>query len=283
MNDGEVAHEVEQGHGLTHAGAARKDHQVARDGAQHGLEVLPRHGQARVLSCGLIVFPALDQLLHRRVPPGGVLARVEGGLERQQPGRGGLDHLFGVRVLGVAHRSHLRTGLDRLPQLPLVADDLGVVRGVRRRRHALDQGVQVGRAADLRDFATAGEFLPQRDRVDRLALAVHVDDGAVDRLVGGLVELVALEDLHDLGDGVLGQLHPAEDGLLGVLVLRRDPLKVGGRRPEGVGSIAVAVLRRQHRGIALEEVAFAGRCPGCHAVHQVSSLRGLGSARRPVS
>jgi hypothetical protein len=46
--------------------------------------------------------------------------------------------------------------------------------------------------------------------------------------VGGAVENVRAgrsEDSYDLGDGVLGQQHAAEDGLLGVQILRRDAFK----------------------------------------------------------
>ena len=105
--------------------------------------------------------------------------------------------------------------------------DLGVVLGVGRGRHRLDQGVQVRGAADPGDLAAPGQLGGDRDRVGRLALGVEVEDRLVDGLVGGPVEVVALDDLDDIGDGVLGQQHAAEDGLFGVEVLGRDALEAG--------------------------------------------------------
>src|SRR4051794_31327465 len=104
-------------------------------------------------------------------------------------------------------------------------DDLGVVLGVGRGRHRLDERVQVRSAADLVDLAALGEFGGDGDGVGRLALRVDVEDRLVDRLVRGLVEVVALEDLDDVGDGVLGQQHAAQYRLLGVQILRRHPLE----------------------------------------------------------
>lgn len=59
------------------------------------------------------------------------------------------------------------------------------------------------------------------------ALGVEVEDRLVDGLVRGAVEVMALDDLHDIGDGVLGQEHAAEDRLLGIEVLGRHPLETG--------------------------------------------------------
>lgn len=46
--------------------------------------------------------------------------------------------------------------------------------------------------------------------------------------MGGTVEVLALEDLDDIRDRVLGQQHAAEHGLLGVQVLRGDALETAG-------------------------------------------------------
>lgn len=58
-------------------------------------------------------------------------------------------------------------------------------------------------------------------------LGVQVENRRVDGLVGRAVEVMALDDLHDVGDGVLGEQHAAQDGLLGVEILRRHPLEAG--------------------------------------------------------
>ena len=89
-----------------------------------------------------------------------------------------------------------------------------------------------------------------RDWVGRLALAVQVEDRLVDRLVGGAVHVVAERDLDDVGDGVLGQQHAAEDGLLGRDVLRRgpDPRPAHDRRadPEAQPRSHAALPLRTH-------------------------------------
>ena len=87
-----------------------------------------------------------------------------------------------------------------------------------------DQRVQVGLAADPGQVAALGQLVGDGDRVGRLAAAVEVEDRVVDQLVRRAVEVVALEHLDAVGDGVLGQQHAAEHGLLGVDVLRRHPV-----------------------------------------------------------
>ena len=62
------------------------------------------------------------------------------------------------------------------------------------------------------------------DRVDRLAPAVEVDHRVEDGLVRRAVEVGAADRLDHVGDGVLGEQHRAEHGLLGVVVLGRHPV-----------------------------------------------------------
>ena len=93
--------------------------------------------------------------------------------------------------------------------------------------------MQVGRAADAAELADAGELGGDGDGVGRLAAAVEVEDGGVDELVGGAVEVALAQGLDDVGDRVLAQQHRAEDGLLGRDVLRRG----------AVGGAAVVVAR----------------------------------------
>ena len=91
-------------------------------------------------------------------------------------------------------------------------------------------GVQVGLAADPLQVAALGQLVGDGDRVGRLAAAVEVEDRVVDQLVGGPVEVGAAQSLDAVGDRVLGQQHAAEDGLLGVDVLRGNPLVAAGVR-----------------------------------------------------
>ena len=108
--------------------------------------------------------------------------------------------------------------------------DAGVVAGVGRGGHRLQQGVQVRRAADPAELAALLQLGRDRHRVGRLAAAVEVEDGLVDQLVRRPVEVVPAHDLDDVGDGVLGQQHAAEDGLLGGEVLRWGAAQLAGRR-----------------------------------------------------
>ena len=134
----------------------------------------------------------------------------------------------------VAHLDDAGAGRDQPAQRRPVGDDLGVVAGVGRRRDQRDQRVQVGRAADA-DAAvpTAGQLGGDGDGVGRLAAAVEVEDRVVDLLVGGAVEVAGPQHLDDVGDGVLGQHHRAEHGLLGLDGLGRRAVELAraGARP----------------------------------------------------
>ena len=94
--------------------------------------------------------------------------------------------------------------------------------------------MEVGLAADAPEVAALGQLIADGDGVGGLAATVEVEDGVVDELVGGTVEVGALELLDAVGDRVLGQEHAAEDGLLGPDVLRRETVvrgaSVTGRR-----------------------------------------------------
>jgi len=86
--------------------------------------------------------------------------------------------------------------------------------------------VRVGRAAEPDQLTAPLQLRGHRDGDGGLAAAVEIEDAVVDRLVRGTVEVVRAQDLDDVGDRVLGQQHPAEDGLLGRQVLRRLTLKM---------------------------------------------------------
>jgi hypothetical protein len=83
------------------------------------------------------------------------------------------------------------------------------------------------------------------DRVDRVAARVQLQDRVEHRPVRRAVEVLAVQQLEDLGDRVLGQQHRAEDRLLGLDVVGRDPL----------------VRRRLVAGRALVGKTADGHCP----------------------
>src|SRR5699024_5518038 len=90
-------------------------------------------------------------------------------------------------------------------------------------------------------------------RIGRLAAAVQVQDGVVDRLVRRPVEVVPAEHLDHIGDGVLGHQHAADDALLGGHVLRRSLLEalrsvrdLGDAHPSRPTAITDSSIFAQH-------------------------------------
>ena len=120
-----------------------------------------------------------------------------------------------------------RAGLDQAPQDRLLGDDLRVVAGVCRGRHARDEGVQVHRAADPAQRSGPLQLRGHRDRVRGLAARVQIDDRVEDERVGRLVEVCGPQRLHHVGDRILGQQHAAQHRLLRIQILRRLPVERG--------------------------------------------------------
>jgi len=89
--------------------------------------------------------------------------------------------------------------------------------------------VEVCLTADPGEIAALGQLVGDGDGVGRLAAAEEVEDGVEDQLVGGPVEVVALDRLEAVGDGVLVEQHRPEHRLLGAEVLRGHALV--GRPP----------------------------------------------------
>jgi hypothetical protein len=105
--------------------------------------------------------------------------------------------------------------------------DLGVVPGVGRRRHRLDQLVQVRLPPDPGQVTALPQLIGDGDRIGRLATTEEVEDGIKDQLVRRAVEVVRLHGLEAVGDRVLVEQHRPEHRLLGVEVLRGKSV-VGG-------------------------------------------------------
>ena len=76
--------------------------------------------------------------------------------------------------------------------------------------------------ADVVKDAVSGEAVGDGDRVDGFAFVAERDARLEDDAVGRAVEVVGGHDVGDGVDGVPGQHHRAEDGLLRVEVLRRE-------------------------------------------------------------
>ena len=100
--------------------------------------------------------------------------------------------------------------------------------------------------------------------VGGLTAAVEVEDAVEDDLVRGPVEVGPLQDLHDVGDRVLGQQHAAEHGLLGGDVLRGLPVVRRSRRRGRLKSSATAtgflhLLRARPHHHSAGKSEFGGR------------------------
>jgi hypothetical protein len=145
-------------------------------------------------------------------------------------GLGLVDQVLHLAVRAVAQLHDLGAGIHQAPKDRAFSNDLGVIPGVGCGGYGLDQLMQVRRAADPVDLGALGELVGDRDSVSRFAAAVEVDDGFIDGFMRRPVEVLAAEDLHDVGNGVFGQHHAAQDGLFGGNVLGRLPAHV---RPAG--------------------------------------------------
>ena len=110
--------------------------------------------------------------------------------------------------------------------------------------------MQIRRATDALEQAPSVELGGDGDGVGRLAAPVEVQDGVVDALVRGPVEIAGPQPLEDVGDGVLREQHPAEHRLLGGHVLR------------GLTAVVLPRLRRIH--VRMAEVI--------HDCHEASHL-----------
>ena len=119
-----------------------------------------------------------------------------------------------------------------------LADDLRVVRRVRRRRDERRQLVDPLAAAGVLQVAALLELVDERDRVDRLAAGVERERGAVDLRVALPVEVPRVEDFADRPDRTGGEHHRAEDGLLSVEILRWD--RGGLRRLDDCGHVGIS-------------------------------------------
>ena len=106
--------------------------------------------------------------------------------------------------------------------------------------------MQVRDPADPLDLTVLGELVPHGDGVRRFAAPVEGDHGIVDVLVRRLVEVDAAQHLHHVRDGVLGEHHPAQHRLLGLVVVRHGAAVVLAR-PGGVFGHPYPLSSRRRR------------------------------------
>ena len=127
--------------------------------------------------------------------------------------------------------------------------------------------------ADGVEQSGPAELVGHGDRVGRLALGVQGADGVEDVAVGGLVEVVGRAALDAGGDGVAAEQHGAEQGLLGLEVVGRDPAGGGAVGASPLSGV-VQCLYLSHQtlsSLGVRAVSRSGRigwgvvspCAGC--------------------
>ncbi len=103
---------------------------------------------------------------------------------------GGIQRLLGIDPFPVADADNHRAGIDQAAQGRGPLDDAAVVLDVDGGRHRVEEGRQIGDAADLLQPLTASQLVGEGDEVGRFPPVVEVEDGVVDRAVAPGVEVV---------------------------------------------------------------------------------------------
>ena len=232
-----------QGQGLAHTGPRRHDDHLTRMQAvgqivEFGETGGHTTGHTAVRGDGVdLVHRGLQQVFERDEVLGGTAVGNLVHLGLRAVDDGGHVGALGARV---AVLDHPGAGLHQPAQQGLLGHDAGVVTGVGGGGHRGDQRVQIGGAADALEQTAPVQLGRHRHGVGGLTAPVEVQDGVVDVLVGGAVEIARAQLLQHVGDGVLAQQHAAEDRLLGSHVLRR--------------LTPVVLARRWSRGTRLSEI-----------------------------
>jgi hypothetical protein len=117
--------------------------------------------------------------------------------------------------------------------------------------------VQIGTATDARQLAALSQQVTDGNRVGRFAAAVEFEDRLVHELMGRPVVVVRADHFHDVGDGVLGHQHPAEDALFRSQVVRRSTLEL----PAAGGEFG------DTHGDPPPRLTDSGKSPRCRASH----------------
>ena len=229
------------------------DHRPGLQAAGRLVEVAVAGRQAGDLAAVLLELLEVPDLLVDERADRVQALRLLLGRDLEDQALGALDDQAGV-VLPLEHgRLDLVGRVQQAAELAEVRDDLGVPR---QRRDLGDRRGQLPdrlAPAGLIERPGAPQLLDDRDRVDRLVLAVELADRLVDDLVLRGVEVVGLERILDgqAVPGLLREHHRAEHGLLGVEVVRRD---VGwSDRAVVVASESVEVARSRERGRVVGE------------------------------
>ena len=137
-----------------------------------------------------------------------------------------------VRVFGrlVGLADDTRPDGDQAPLHRVVEHDLDVIGDVGGRRDDVDDPGQILRSARPVEIAVPLELLPHRQRVGRMPLIAKTLNGLEDQAMRGMIEVVLDELLHGVVGRRLLDQHSTQDGDLGLVAVRRRPLRRAQRR-----------------------------------------------------
>ena len=243
--DGEVGGRAEPERRLPHRRARGEDHEVPRLEPRGELvEVAEAGGHSRDVDARLVELgDPLEALLEQRLDVGEVGGDALLG-ELEDDLLGPVDEVERLAGALLPEARDLRAGADEAAQRRHLGHDAGVVGGVRSCRHERGELGDPGPAADVVELAPLVQLVDQRDRVDRLALRIEPERGAVDERVAAAVEVAGVDYLADGADRARREQHRPEDGLLRLEVLRWDD-GIRGRGGDGhVGCTQQAVSTR---------------------------------------
>ena len=222
MTDSQVGGHAETERRFPHARPGSDDNEIARlEARREPVEVAEARGDAGHVDAGLVergdaLEALLQQLLDVREVAGDTLLReIEDDLLRA------VDELRGLARPVPAEPRDLASRPDEPAQRGRLADDLGIVAGVRGGRYERCQLMDPRASPNVLEISPPLELVDEGDRVDRLASAVERERAPVDSGVALAVEVRRLEDLADDRDRPRREHHRPEDGLLCVSGLGR--------------------------------------------------------------
>ena len=234
--DGDVVRDLERERALSHRRAGREDDEVLRlEAGREVVEILEAARQAGHLGAFLVELVDALERLDERVLEEDELAVGAALGELEDEILGARDELGRLALAIPAELRDLAARADQAAESRRLADDLGVVAGVRARRHEEGELVQANATADLVELAALLELVRERDRVDRLVLRVEGERRAVDLPVRIAVEIGRVDDLADRRDRERRDHHRPEDGLFSFEILWRDRAGRGSSRGRGDG------------------------------------------------
>ncbi|CRI63137.1 hypothetical protein THIOKS11170027 [Thiocapsa sp. KS1] len=241
--DGDMLGHVHRERGFAHRRAPRHDDEIR--GLQprgHHVEVgeagrQPGDGLVALIECVDALDRAAEQGLDR-LEPAAAARLLLGDLEDASLGR--IEQLGGIAPHGVvAAVGDIGTGGDHLPQHRGLADDLGVGLDVGRARGLVDDASEIRQATRAFQLLGALEGLGEGYNVEGLVRSGELGDGLEDEAVLAPIEVTLGDHVGDAVPGAVVQHETAEQGLLGVDVVRRDAQLVEVRARGGALGIRV--------------------------------------------